>query len=92
MIIATLVLILGVILICIGFKIIDTCYYERIPVFTIFVGIGLTVTGIACLFAGGANQELQQTETYCTCAVEEIEYCKTCGNIIIEEVQTNEPT
>ena len=85
MITATLVLILGVILICLGFKILDTCYYEIIPAFTITVGIGLTVTGIACLIACGFNQELQQTETYCTCAVEEVEYCETCGNIILEE-------
>ena len=85
MITATLVFILGVILICIGLKIVDTCYYTIIPVFTIIVGMGLTVTGIACMLVCGFDQELQQTETYCTCAVEEIEYCKTCGNIIIEE-------
>lgn len=85
MIIFTIVLILGVILLCIGVKISDACDYEIIPAITGTIGIVLTVTGFVCLIACEINQALTQTETYCTCAVKEVEYCETCGNIIIEE-------
>lgn len=85
MITFTLVLILGVILMCIGVKISDTCYYEIIPAITGTIGIVLTVIGFVCLLAGEINQTLTQTETCGTCAVKEVEYCETCGNIIIEE-------
>jgi uncharacterized membrane protein YqgA involved in biofilm formation len=82
---ATIVLILGVILICIGAELIDACYYEIIPAITISVGIVLTAGGSICLLTRGVNQVSQQTETYCTCAVKEVKYCEKCGNIIIEE-------